>query len=967
MPPPDSDPPALDFTESTIVFPDSVIDRVEPTNVKSIVVTNVGAESVAPTFALTSATDFTIESTTCNSLDPLGSCEVLVRFLPHTLGARTAELVATAGETSVATTLVGVSVPEPGLNSIPATVVDYGDIAVGESRTIRVRVQNTSTVTARPYTIALGGVDVADFTIVDDECSGVASAPNTACNVYVKLTPSAASPRTAQFFVSSGNLGDRLIDLRGNGFIPAGLSVTPGVGTFSAYQYGPSSSQTFTVTNTGTVPSPAIAVTISGTYGSYFALTDSCSGASLAGGASCMFAIVYSPGTVGQHQAIATVSAGTLAPVEVTLTGSGAPTELQITPSGWDFGDVLVGGTSAPKTFTVQNTGSSMTGALAVSFLATNSPYTIIDDGCTGVDLAPTGTCTVVVNVVNVAPSIRGPIGATLQIHAARGDRALAPLLSRGVVPAMLVPNPSAAAFGDVQMTETSRQVFSIINTGDLPTGNLSVTTAGADAADVSISANSCTGRSLSLLASCSLTVSFSPSHLGTATAAVELSATGATLSIPVTATGLPAPLFTVSPGSVTLNQVIVGESYQMTFVVQGTGSDTGALSVQVTGANAAEYAVTADNCSGQTLAADDACTVTVALQPTGTGSRTADLVVSSVAGGYRNVALSAVAFTQAKLSISPSAINFRGTGVGQTNPYGVVVITNSGQLPTGALTAQLSGGDVSEFEVRSDTCTGIVLASNESCSVHTQFVPTQIATSSSSLVVSSTPGGTATASLTGTGLPPPVISSGVTSHDFGAQEAFTTGYVAIRIDNVGGSATGPLRASLAGAQADQFRAVDSACDDIGAGAWCYIYAYFEPTVLGESSATLVVDSDLAGTVTIALTGTATAGTKIAVSPATHDFGLVAIGAYSDVQTFTATNVGQRDVAMLQVYIDASASSSNYSIVSTTCGTTLVANASCQADVRFQPTSSSFSTARLVFVENTLLKGEAALNGQTSN
>jgi hypothetical protein len=60
-----SPPPALSFAESTIVFPDTVIDHVEPGSVKSIAVTNGGGSSVTPTFALADDADFGIKSTTC--------------------------------------------------------------------------------------------------------------------------------------------------------------------------------------------------------------------------------------------------------------------------------------------------------------------------------------------------------------------------------------------------------------------------------------------------------------------------------------------------------------------------------------------------------------------------------------------------------------------------------------------------------------------------------------------------------------------------------------------------------------------------------------------------------------------------------------------------------------------------------------------------------------------------------------
>jgi hypothetical protein len=953
--------PALSFAESRIVFPDTVIDHVVPASVRSIALTNTGGESLTLTFALTEETDFTIKSTTCDSLDPGASCDVVVQFAPHTLGARGVDLIATAAGTSVSAALIGVALPEPGLMSVPMSAVDYGEVAIGATKTLRLTVWNGSRVTARPYGVALVGADVEDFAIVADACSGISNVSNGTCTIDVTFAPSVASPRNAQLVVSSANLGSLMIALDGNGYRPAELAVSPGSGMFgSVFELGQSPAQSFIVTNTGTVPSPELQVTLSGTNANYFELTDGCSGTTLPGGGACMFSIVYQARAVGMHAAAATVSAGSLVPVVLPLTGMGEPAQIRISPSGWNFDRVLVGQTSGAKIFTVENTGSTNTGLLAVGLWFPHPGFTFVTDACSGIDLAPGATCNF---GVTVTPTARGFSGAALIVSATRGDKIASAVQVEGVIAATLSATPTAVAFGDVQMTENPSQVVTVSNTGDLATGAITVAVVGNDRADVTL-VEDCTGRSLQFFDSCSLTVSFSPSHLGAETAAIEITSPGTTVTIPVTANTLRAPEFTVSPDMLVLNPVAVGESYPRTFVVQGTGAVTGPLTVAVTGSNAADYAVTDDDCSGQTLTSGQACTVTLTLTPSATGSRNAVLVVAGQPGGYRNIPVTGIAFTQATLTISRSTIMFAATGVGQTDTAGFVIIRNTGQLPTGTLTAQLVGANPTEFGVIADTCTGAVLAPNAECSVHTEFAPTQIASSTASLVVSSTPGGTVSAVLSGTGLPPPVISSMTTSHDFPPQETFTERSAVFRIDNVGGSPTDRLRASLTGPQANLFTVNDFPCFGIPAGGYCDVDVYFRPTGVGQASATLLVESDLAGSVTIALTATATPGTKIVVSPDSYDFGFVATGGNSAAKSFIATNIGQRDVTMFHTFVPSGCD--NFEVVSTTCGATLAPNASCQADVVFHPVSSSFGFCRLVFVEGTLLKGEAELLGRST-
>lgn len=412
-------PPALSFEASTVVFPDSVIDRVATGGVKALSLTNSGGDAATPTLSLTNAADFTIERTTCNALAPGASCAVVVRFEPHTLGARTADLVASFAESSVAVTLVGSALTEPGLSSNPTSQLHYGDVAIGATKTLQLTLRNGSAVIARPYAVGLAGANVGDFAIVADTCSGSPKQPNATCKIDVTFTPSVTSPRSAQLVVSSANLGDLMIALDGSGFRPAELAVSPGTGAFgSVFVHDASLAHSFTVTNSGTLPSPALEVSISGADASLFELTDGCSGSSLAGGGSCVFSIRYHASTIGMHTAAAMVIAPPLSLV-VPLTGTGEPAQIQLTPPGWDFGNVLVGQTTATKTLTVNNIGSTNTGPLGVGIGLPSSAVEIVEDGCTGVDLAPGAICTFGVRATAVARDLNG---AMVIVATTRGD-----------------------------------------------------------------------------------------------------------------------------------------------------------------------------------------------------------------------------------------------------------------------------------------------------------------------------------------------------------------------------------------------------------------------------------------------------------------------------------------------------------------------------------------------------------------
>src|SRR5262245_56520079 len=86
-----------------------------------------------------------------------------------------------------------------------------------------------------------------------------------------------------------------------------------------------------------------------------------------------------------------------------------------------------------------------------------------------------------------------------------------------------------------------------------------------------------------------------------------------------VTGCGDPVALLALEPGSHDFADVAVGgTSPAATFVVRHTsGGATGTLEVLLQGANAGEFAITSDGCSGITLSSGVSCQVTVVMQPT--------------------------------------------------------------------------------------------------------------------------------------------------------------------------------------------------------------------------------------------------------------------------------------------------------------------------------------------------------------
>lgn len=125
------------------------------------------------------------------------------------------------------------------------------------------------------------------------------------------------------------------------------------------------------------------------------------------------------------------------------------------------------------------------------------------------------------------------------------------------------------------------------------------------------------------------------------------------------------------------------------------------------------------------------------------------------------------------------------------------------------------------------------------------------------------------------------------------------------------------------------FAVSKNSCASVAAGATCEIDVIFTPTALGQRTGTLTAFSS-GNNLTASLTGQGVA--DLAPSATALNFGSLDIGA-SSTQTFTITNSAPGPVA-----VPAMGVTGDYALT-TSCGSTLAASASCQVAITFKPTT----------------------------
>lgn len=602
--------------------------------------------------------DFAIVDDQCSgtTLAAGDDCTVEIRFAAGYSGARSATLDVAGDEASASAALSGEGVF--AFLSSAGGSPSFGSVLIGtSSASASFGVFNNGGVPVQfgADGVTLDGDDAARFGIVEDGCSDTTLAIGDDCFVKVIFTPTETDLATARLhFTEDG--GDDLFwfDLNGSGIEPrAALALTPSTHDFGSVRVGTTTAPvSLRVANSGTaaatLPVDAVAVAAAGASATFSATDDDCSGTTLDPGEDCTVSVTYAPLAVGAATATVTIDDGDGGTLRGRLSGTGVAPSLRLAPASHEFGPVLVGRSGAPVAFTLANDGTAAA-TLPAGAASLGGPdpadWTIADDDCSGTTLAAGDDC--VVSLV-FAPTGAGGAEATLFLEDDEGTEIGAALTGTGVAPAAdLALTPPAHDFGSQLVGTTSAPValrLSNLGTGPatIPSGAVAIDASGATAAFGV--ADGCSGATLDPGEGCTVSVSFGPQAAGAATASVEIAdGEGGTLTATLRGTGI-APSLRLTPTSHDFGSLLVGtRSAPVTVTLANDGSAPATLpadAVALDGAGAGSFAVSADTCSGATLAAGDDCDVAVVFAPVAAGVASATLTVADGDGGTLSATL---------------------------------------------------------------------------------------------------------------------------------------------------------------------------------------------------------------------------------------------------------------------------------------------------------------------------------------
>lgn len=206
-------------------------------------------------------------------------------------------------------------------------------------------------------------------------------------------------------------------------------------------------------------------------------------------------------------------------------------------------------------------------------------------------------------------------------------------------------------------------------------------------------------------------------------------------------------PGATVSPTSVAFGSQAVGTTSSAQRVIltsSGTGSLTlGSSAVTIGGTHASDFALTTTCSNNQVLAPASTCTIDVTFTPGLTGSRSANLVITSDDASSPTVVPLTGTGSQAVATASPSSLDFGVVAVGTTSGAETLTITSSGTADLVLGTATITGSDAVMFAMGTDNCSGQTLVPTATCTIDLTFTPTSEGSRSATLSLPSNDVGT--------------------------------------------------------------------------------------------------------------------------------------------------------------------------------------------------------------------------------
>jgi hypothetical protein len=370
---------------------------------------------------------------------------------------------------------------------------------------------------------------------------------------------------------------------------PAALTVSPSatfdLGTVAIGSSSPPARVTFA--NPSTVGIALGPITPPGAP--FAVVADTCSSVVVPAGGSCDVTVAFRPTDAVQSTATLTVGGeGVTATANLSGTGRELARTISMSPSTLQFPATRVGSRGGPVEATVSNTGEVPVTITSIGIDGSDAgEFVLTGNGCGGVVLDVDGTCTVAVTAI---PSHSGSLRATISAAGSEGESASASLAATGTsAPTTTRPTPTTARpttappLGRLQAdpgsvtfeatpvgSTAAPAAVTVKNAGGSTVSSLKVQVLGGG--EFALAADDCSGKSLAVDRTCTLSVTVTPTVGGGEAATLTISGSrGESTSVALSATAAFAPTLRVNPGVVRAGDTttVVGSGFSPSSAVR--------------------------------------------------------------------------------------------------------------------------------------------------------------------------------------------------------------------------------------------------------------------------------------------------------------------------------------------------------------------------------------------------------------
>jgi hypothetical protein len=452
----------------------------------------------------------------------------------------------------------------------------------------------TTTSASQTVTVTNAGTSAITFSSIaasaqfgETDTCGTSLAASSSCTIDVTFTPTATGSQSGTLTLTDSDPSSpQTVTLTGTGAngTPQGTLAPSTVAFGNQTVNTTSSAQVVVLSNPGTAALSITGVSITGANPADFADTSAC-GSSLAAGSSCNISVNFTPASATNFSASLSVADNaTGSPQTASLTGTGTAAQAALSPVTLTFPSTTVGATATAMSTTLTNDGNATLNISSITVTGANpGDFTISANTC-GATLAASATCTI---SVTFTPASATSFTAAISVaDDASGSPQTATLSGTGTAP--LVPmaalSPTSLSFGNQNSGSTSAaQTVTLSNAGTATLNISGISLGGANASGFAISANTC-GETLAASASCSISVTFTPTT-GTeyaATLSVTDNAAGSPQSAALSGNGVTPGDFAVSSTtpSLTVDQGSAASYALLIAAAGGTFSNPVTLSV---------------------------------------------------------------------------------------------------------------------------------------------------------------------------------------------------------------------------------------------------------------------------------------------------------------------------------------------------------------------------------------------------